>query len=684
MPRAPRGGDMAAVLPKCAATDEAPGSRQLQEEIAGRLGVLPNFFRLPPQRPEITANLWGFAKFAYLDNPLDALFKERLFVYLSRFCDVRYCVIRHVGFLTGLGRPAGDERAPVQSLEETLQLLRRPLPRGPALERHIDRCKAAAAPLPELPPPESEMDEALFACAAHVFLETAEAPDCLAAVRHILGAARSEYLLVLLCFVRTAHYWTRVHETLELEDDVRELLARNDALAKHLLNDPEAESCHISQRLMDELRMLREGNQRQNELADAARENEERLRKTNAELAARIAEARDARQAALNVMEDAIEAKEALADADRRKDEFLATLAHELRNPLAPIRNSVQIMRLAGIDGDVAEQARETIERQVTHLVRLVDDLLDVSRISRNKFELRKERVALAVVIQSAVETSRPLIEASGQEFTVTLPSKTIWVNADLTRLAQAVSNLLNNAAKYTPESGRIRLIVERQGEAVVIRVRDTGIGIPREMRAHIFEMFGQVDTSHERSQGGLGIGLTLVKNLVEMHGGTVEVHSDGPGRGSEFVLRLPVVEARTKASGDKGGDALPGAARRILVVDDNRDSADSLAMLLAHAGHDTHTAHDGFAALEAAESLRPHVILLDIGMPQLNGYEVARRIRQESWGSDIVLIALTGWGQAEDREESRAAGFDDHFVKPVEHTVLAKLLSELPRRTEV
>ena len=676
-----RGGD--AAFAGTDADDGAVYARRLQAEIEARLGVLPNFFRLPPGDPGLTGNLWAFARFAYLDNPLDSLFKERLFVYLSRFCEIRYCAIRHLGFLVGLGRPAGDEQVPVQTVDQALRLLRRPLPSGEAVKSAIRCCETEAAPLAELPPPDSELEEALFGCAAHVFLNTAEGPACLAALRQVLGASRAEYLLLMLGFVQTAHYWTRVHGTLEIEDDVRQLLAANDELAVCLLHDQEAGACRVSHRLLDELYMLREDRQRRDVLDDSARESEDRLRKVNAELAARIADARDAHRAALNVMEDAIEAKEALAESDRRKDEFLATLAHELRNPLAPIRNSVQIMRLAGIDGETAEQARETIERQVTHLVRLVDDLLDVSRISRNKFDLRKEPVALAVVIQSAVETSRPLIEASGQEFTVTLPSKPVWLNADLTRLAQAVSNLLNNAAKYTPASGAIQLIAERRGKQAVVRVRDTGIGIPPEMRSHIFEMFGQVDTSHERTQGGLGIGLTLVKSLVEMHDGTVEVHSDGAGRGSEFVLRLPVAAPGAQEGDEADEHVSAGAARRILIVDDNRDSADSLALLLVHAGHETHTANDGYSGIQAAEALRPDVILLDIGMPQLNGYEVARRIRREPWGGDVVLVALTGWGQAEDRAKSREAGFDDHFVKPVEHRVLAKFLAELPSRGE-
>lgn len=666
-------------------SSELPGTQPLQAEVEERFGVLPNFFRLAPDNPEIMASLWAFARFAYLDNPLPSVFKERLFVYLSRFCDVRYCVVRHLGFLTGLGRPAGDEHAPAQTVEEALRLLRRPLPRGEAVLPHLERCAAFDAPLAELPPPDSELDEAIFTCAAHVFLQSPEAPGCLAALQRAFGDRRYEYLKVFLTFVQTAHYWTRLHKELVFEDDVEQMMAAHRTLSECLLNDPEAASCQFSQALMDELDELRKGKQAQAQLSQMC-ENEDVLRRSNAELAAYVTEARDARRAALNVMEDAIEAKDALRESerllmetDRRKDEFLATLAHELRNPLAPIRNSVQIMRLTGVEGEVAEQARETIERQVTHLVRLVDDLLDVSRINRNKFELRRERVALAVIVQSAVETSRPLIEASGQEFTVSLPSRTVWVNADLTRMAQAVSNLLNNAAKYTPEGGRIRLSAERRGEDAVVRVRDTGIGIPQEMLPHIFEMFRQVDSTQERSHGGLGIGLTLVKNLVEMHFGTVEVRSDGAGRGSEFVLRLPVAQAPEKLSTDPVSETAKIDRRRILVVDDNLDSAESLAMLLKHAGHEIRTAHDGLEALEAAEAFRPDVILLDIGMPKLNGIEVARRIRKKPWGGSIVLVALTGWGQQEDRARSREAGFDDHLVKPVEHATLTRLLADLP-----
>lgn len=666
----------------------APGTMQsLHTEIESRFGVLPNFFRLGSGNPEITANLWGFARFAYLDNPLPSLFKERLFVYLSRFCDVRYCIIRHVGFLTGRGHPSGDAEAPVQSIEEVIKLLRRPLPRGESVEPHIRALRTRKTALSLSPPIDSEADFAIVTCATHVFLQSSEAHDCLAALRHAFDESGYEQLLVFLTFVRTAHYWTRLHEDLVLEDDAYAMVSANEMLAECLLNDPEAESCDISRQLLDELNVLRQDRERHDQLSrayEAAREIEQRLRQSNAELAAHVAEAQEARSAALEVMDDAIQAKQALwaseqqlREADRRKDEFLATLAHELRNPLAPIASSVQIMRLPGVDSEVIEQARKTIERQVSHLVRLVDDLMDVSRISRDKFELRKQEVALSAVVQSAVETSKPIIDARDQHLHVDLPAAPVWMEADLTRLAQALANLLNNAAKYSPDGANIYLAAEHSGHEVIISVRDTGSGIGEETLPHIFEMFRQGEAADDRSRGGLGIGLTLVKSLVEMHGGSVEAKSPGAGRGSEFVLRLPLLKPDRAYTAPPVHELAAVTARRILVVDDNTDAAASLAMLLNHSGHHARTANDGHEAIEAAMEFRPDAIMLDIGMPTLDGYEVAQQIRQQPWGTEVLLVALTGWGQLEDRTRSKAAGFDHHLVKPVEYEALLRLLGE-------
>jgi PAS domain S-box-containing protein len=385
---------------------------------------------------------------------------------------------------------------------------------------------------------------------------------------------------------------------------------------------------------------------------------------------------------AVNVLVDISDRKlveETLKEADRSKNEFLATLAHELRNPLAPIRSAVEVLQFQGAATSESGSALDIIRRQVQQLTRLVDDLLDVARITGNKLELRKERVELSAVVQAAVETSRPLIESCGQQFVVSAPSQPIHLDADPTRLAQVISNLLNNAAKYTDRGGRIWLTAERQGSDAVITVRDTGVGISAEMLPRIFEMFAQVD----RSQGGLGIGLTLVKRLVEMHGGAIAAHSSGPGKGSEFTVRLPVViESATGPRQPRGERerAAPASSFRILVVDDNRDAAATLGMLLRIRGNDIRTAHDGLEAVGVADEFRPDVILLDIGLPKMNGYEAARRIRQQPWGSAMVLIALTGWGQESDRVHSQEAGFDQHLVKPVDPRDLMELLASLKK----
>jgi PAS domain S-box-containing protein len=371
-------------------------------------------------------------------------------------------------------------------------------------------------------------------------------------------------------------------------------------------------------------------------------------------------------------------AEEALKEADRRKNEFLATLAHELRNPLAPIRTGIELLRRAEGNPAVMEQARSMMERQVGQMVRLIDDLLDISRITRGRLQLRRERVELAEVARNAVETSRPLIEAASHELTMTLPPNAIHLDADPTRLAQVFSNLLNNAAKYTDKGGHIWLTAERQGHEIVVSVRDTGIGIPAEHLPDIFDTFSQTSPALERSHGGLGIGLSLVRGLVELHGGSVEVHSDGAGMGSEFTVRLPMVDVSVqtpKPPSDEGHQPHYPSKCRILVVDDNRDAADSLAMVLRVMGHDTNAAHDGLEAVQAAAVFQPDVILLDIGLPKMNGYEVARYIRQQPWGQHMVLIALTGWGQEEDKRRALDAGCDHHLTKPVAPTALEKLL---------
>jgi PAS domain S-box-containing protein len=368
----------------------------------------------------------------------------------------------------------------------------------------------------------------------------------------------------------------------------------------------------------------------------------------------------------------------ALREADRRKDEFLATLAHELRNPLAPIRHSLEILLRSEGDSRLFRHATDILGRQLSHLIRLVDDLLDVSRITRDKLHLRKTRVELASIIRHALEASRPLAERDHQTIEVTLPDQQIYLDADPVRLSQVFSNLFNNACQYTEPGGRIWLTAEREGNHVVLVVKDSGIGMPADQLDGIFEMFAQVDDESERPRRGLGIGLTLVRRLVQLHGGTVTARSEGRGLGSEFEVRLPVLNAYSELEQPPPLEAEEGVTRRILVVDDNRDSADSIATLLQMSGHKTFMVHTGLAAVDAAERFHPDVVLLDVGLPEISGVEACRRIRSNPWGKGMIIVALTGWGQENDRRNTREAGFDAHLVKPVDYGELLQLLAAL------
>jgi signal transduction histidine kinase len=421
----------------------------------------------------------------------------------------------------------------------------------------------------------------------------------------------------------------------------------------------------IVTRVLDQVRTERE-------LAESrvvARENEERRRELEREIAHRK------------------RVEQALKEGDERKDQFLAMLAHELRNPLAPISNAVQIMKAEGLSGPYFQWSIKVIEDQIKQMTRMVDDLLDVSRITRGKVVLQKEPIDLEVVVDLAVEASRPLIKDCKHELTVVLPPRPIILEVDPARMAQVLSNLLNNAAKYTDEGGEISLSAEQAGREVLIRVRDNGIGIAAELLPHVFDMFTQADQTLSRSRGGLGIGLTLVRSLVEMHDGRVGVHSDGPDRGSEFTVRLPLPaqpdaaqpdaaqpDAADPATNDPG---IPLPRRRILVVDDNRSHATSLGVLLRTMGHQVDEAYDGVTALELARRHRPDVILLDIGLPVMDGYEVARRCREQKDLEQTMLVAMTGYGKEEDRRRSQEAGFNVHLVKPVNLEDLRMLLNQ-------
>ncbi|WP_020473030.1 response regulator [Zavarzinella formosa] len=369
-----------------------------------------------------------------------------------------------------------------------------------------------------------------------------------------------------------------------------------------------------------------------------------------------------------------------LSEANRRQFQFLATLAHELRNPLAPIRTGLELIRMSDNLSGKVEATRAMMERQTQHMVRLIDDLLDLSRITQGKLQIRKRQIELAEIIRNAIESIRPFIDKAGHTLETSLPRESLFLDADPNRLAQVFSNILSNAAKYTPDGGRISLAVHADGPEVVIRVRDNGLGIPFEMQQRIFEMFVQVDRPDEAEYSGLGIGLTLVRQILQMHSGSIQVHSEGAGLGTEFTVRLPILpeESLSSAPAVEKKPVAPTAVHRILVVDDNKDAADSLGMILGILGHEVRLAGDGIEAIRAAEEFRPDVILMDLGMPRLDGYEAARRIRDQSWSQGMTLVALTGWGQDADKVRTKTAGFDHHLTKPAEPALIKELLAKI------
>jgi PAS domain S-box-containing protein len=410
------------------------------------------------------------------------------------------------------------------------------------------------------------------------------------------------------------------------------------------------------------------------------RQSEERIQRLNEELERRVQERTQQLEAANQEKDELLRreqaARQELNEADHRKDEFLAMLGHELRNPLAPILTALQILRERPTDPLTIDWSHNLIQRQVRQMTRMVDDLLDVSRIACGKIELRMEWVDLATVISRAIDTTRSQIEGRGHQFTVSGPVERIWVRADPTRLEQVLCNLLNNAAKYTEVGGQIWLETIREDQEAVIRVRDTGVGMTPEVLTRVFDLFVQADRSLNRSQGGLGIGLTLVRTLVQMHGGTATAHSDGPGQGSEFTVRLPGARGAPEKEPEAAAAKPNGRPAQVLVVDDHADAARSLAVLLRLWGHNVLLARDGPAALAAAAEHQPDIVLLDIGLPGMDGYQVAQQLRKAPGMEKALLIAMTGYGQEQDRRLAREAGFDHHLVKPVDLEALQSLLA--------
>jgi signal transduction histidine kinase len=727
---------------------------QFRAEVRDRFGVLPNFFCTASSAPGLIEKMWGFAKSGYLDNPLPALFKERLFVHLSRFCETRYCIVRHVGFLIGKGRPAGDADALPQSVAQVLQLLGKPLPDADRLERAIFRLESQRRPA-AIPDPETALEHDLFDVLTLVFVAPRSAERARRAISDALGETTFEILTAFLAFVRTAHYWTETHPTLQVEDDMLAVMQRHPELARLMLDSSDAvwaQSSDELQRALVELRTtagtLRTSEERFRALvtatsdityrmspdwsqmwqldgqgfiadtdsmtddwlidyvhpddrvqlnaviAEAIRtrglfEFEHRLRRVDGTFGWTLSRAVPLVDEHGNITEwfgaardisKRRNAEEALREGDRRKNEFLATLAHELRNPLAPLRHGLEIAKRDSRPDSPFKRVIEIMDRQLNHLVHLVDDLMDVGRISNGKIELRRERVSLREVLKVSAETGRVAVENRSLTLTVETGAADLHVMGDFDRLTQVFSNLLSNATKYTERGGRIELRMAQEGGEAVATVSDTGIGIPARELHGIFEMFSQVSEHRSRSEGGLGIGLSLVRKLVELHLGSVTGQSPGAGHGSIFTVRLPLLEAEGIEEPAPPKAQQNGSRRqRILVVDDNTDAATSLAMLLTELGHEVDTAFGGHEGVSKAETMQPNLIFFDLGMPRMNGIEAARRVRALPSGRDITLIALTGWGQEHDHQQTSAAGFDRHLIKPIDPNDLERLLGRGP-----
>ncbi len=780
-------------------TQQQSSTLRFRREVADRFGVLPNFFCSADAAPGLVEELWKFAKSAYLDSPLPSLFKERLFVHLSRFCEIRYCIVRHVGFLIGQGRPAGDADAGPETVEQVIEMLRRPLPEGPALTKVLERLERVSLG-GRLPEPRTECETDLFDALTIMFLSPRDAARARAAVRAAVGDATFELLVAYLAFIRTAHYWTEMHPELTYEPDMAEILRGHGELADLLLDTSEAELVQGGVRLRETLNHLKrvevalqESESRHAFLlrlgdalrllvdpmaiqGEASRLLGERLL-TDRAYYAEIDEAqgyilvernfvragvssmvgryslsdfnwvgptfrmggpvvvadtrtsplipdadrpavaavgvgafvaapliRDGRLVAALCVSDlsprawtpeevelvketaertweAIErarAEEQLREANARKDEFLAMLAHELRNPLAPIRTGLELIRRGGDTVVAVERVRGMMERQVGHMVRLIDDLLDVSRITSGKIVLQREPTLLASLVHSAVEANRAAMAAKRIELSVELPKDDCVIDVDPTRFVQILSNLLHNAAKFTNNGGSVCIsatITQPKSDVipqVSISVVDSGIGISPELLPRVFDLFTQGET--RSSQPGLGIGLALARRLVELHAGRLDARSEGHGRGSEFVIQLPLATTQSVSATERRADE-QRLERRILVIDDNQDAANATAMLIEEMGGDARVAYDGESALEMLQEYQPEVILLDIGMRGLDGYETCQRIRRVL-GNRVLLVALTGFGQEQDKEKATRAGFDAHLTKPADGAALAGILA--------
>ncbi|HEX3913318.1 MAG TPA: hybrid sensor histidine kinase/response regulator [Steroidobacteraceae bacterium] len=608
-----------------------------EAEVAGRFGILPNFFRSARAAPELIEQLWSFTKAGYLDNPMPSVFKERLFVWLSRFCPMRYCIVRHVGFLLGgaHGHAAGDVAAVAQSIDAVIALLRRPSPWNRDMALVYASLESMPATADHWPAPGSRMEEEIFACAAVMFIEPARSDAARRALVHTLGPRDYELFSGCLAFVRTAHYWTMLHPEIETEQDMLELLRGHQELARLLSEDSEADRTEMSDRLFAELTQLRD----------------------------------------LNERKELEKAKQALEEKDRQKDHFIAVLAHELRNPLGAIRSAAYTLRRLELADSRAAPLVERVDRQTTAISRMLEDLLDASRIAFGKVSVQLESFDLRALLMDAADEQQAHARDAGLQLIAGLAEQACFVHGDRMRLRQIVDNLLSNAIKFTPAGGGVELKLALVHDSAVVSVRDTGVGFETAFAQKLFEPFVQHEMSRDRAGGGLGLGLAISSRLARLQHCSLTAASPGTGQGAIFTLTIPIAKCASAGASDRVCMERFGA-RSVLLVEDNRDLADGVAELLRLHGVSVRVAYDGPSAVKSALEHVPDVILCDLGLPGgMDGFAVARACRAEQSLRDVRLVAASGYSSAEDHENAQSAGFDALMVKPLTEESLRALI---------
>lgn len=605
--------------------------------VADRFGILPNFFRSARAAPELLEQLWGFAKAGYLDNPMPSVFKERLFVWLSRFCPMRYCIVRHVGFLLGggHGRAAGDATAVGQGIDDVIELLRRPSPWKRDMAPVYASLEAAPSTSGRWPAPGSRLEEEIFACAAVMFVEPARSDSARRALVRTLGLREYEFFCGCLAFIRTAHYWTMLHPEIESEEDMIELMRGHEEFAQLLMEDPEADRSEMSERMFEELARLRDLNERQ----------------------------------------ELQRAKQALEEKDRQKDQFIAVLAHELRNPLGAIRTSAYALRRLDLQDSRATPLVERVERQTAAIARMLEDLLDASRIAFGKVSVQLEPIDLRGLLADALDEQESHARQSGLQLTAKIEEHPCIVNGDRVRLRQIVDNLLSNAIKFTPAGGSVEMTLTIENDSAIVSLRDTGIGFESSFAEKLFEPFIQHEQGRDRSAGGLGLGLAIAARLARLQGGSLAAQSAGIGQGALFTLSMPIAP-RLESTPVDGATVEEFSPRSVLLVEDNKDLADGIAELLRLHGVFVRVAYDGRSAIKSALESAPDIILCDLGLPGgMDGFAVARACRAETSLRHVRLVAASGYSSAEDHANATAAGFDSLMIKPLTEESLRILI---------